>query len=298
MYVWEKNQSNFVKAAYSLGASAFTNGTFNQYVGGNKYISTIKVVSSTLWNSGWKSMLYSALRVMGKIPPNANHLINLGNNYKKSAKKYWAGHKPDGNVYGDREQISVVGTHKPFHHHYGRRQGRFFPDYSIGSGAPGSSSEPGGFSEVIGGLFRTVNNYVPTDPQQGGIGAGHWGLAPFGDDITPTDIELEKGGIGEALDRYKEMEQEFGETDVPGYIPPEEGAPECTGLIITVFYWGNVSAIATKLAEARVKEAVRVDGNNSILLGHHSVSVVEGGTGTMPSHKLNYNKWGFQFQSE
>ena len=118
MYVWEKNQSNFVKAAYSLGASVFTNGTFNQYVGGNKYVSTIKVVSSALWNSGWKSMLYYFLSVQGKIPPNASHIINLGNNYKKSAKKYWAGHKPDGNVYGDHEQISVVGTHHPFHHFF------------------------------------------------------------------------------------------------------------------------------------------------------------------------------------
>ena len=47
MYVWEKHQSDFVQAAYSLGASVFTNGSFNDYVGGNKYVSTAKVFITT-----------------------------------------------------------------------------------------------------------------------------------------------------------------------------------------------------------------------------------------------------------
>lgn len=293
MYVWEKNQSNFVKAAHSLGASVFTNGSFNLYVGGNKYWSTIKVYSNTFWDSLWNNISYSVIKQI-----NSNYLINISNNLHKNAKKYWDGHRPDGNIYGDHEGISVVGKHQPWHHHFGRRKDRFFPDYVIGSGAPGSSKQPGGLSEVIGGLFRSVDNYLPKDPQKGGIGTGHWGLAPFGDSSTQTDSELKKAGILDALKRYHEKEEEFAESDEPGYIPPYEGAPTCTGLIITAFYWGNVSAIATKLAEVRVKDAVRVDGNSSILLGHHSTSVIEGGTGTMSLGKLNYNRWGYQFQTE
>ncbi|MGA9294128.1 MAG: hypothetical protein WCE54_23005 [Ignavibacteriaceae bacterium] len=290
MYVWEKHQSDFVQAAYSLGASLFTNGSFNDYVGGNKYVSTAKVFITTFVDS-FKGLFFSLSHPQSI---RTSWVRNPGIMFQGRAAQFWAGHNPHGNIFGVKESISIVGKPRPMQHYFGRKQGRFFPDYEIGQGSPGGPTNAGGFNEVIGALFRTVNNYTAVDPQTSGIGAGHFGLAPLlTNNNTPADIHLGNAGIKEAVDEYHNKEEHFKDENFPNFQPPANNAPLCRGLIITVFYWGAI--IDKQLVSIRVKDAVRIDGNASILLGHHTTAVVGA---QMPIHKQNYNKWGYQFQAE
>jgi len=291
MYVWEKNQTDFVQAAYALGASVFSNASFNDYKGGNKYVATAKVVVGTVTST--LRGLWFSLRHPQSM--RSSWLRNPGTMFQANAQKYWAGHNPHGNIYGAREGIAIVGKPRPQQHYFGRKQGRWFADYEIGQGSPQGPSSTAGFSEVIGALFRTVNNYSAVDPQTTGIGAGHYGLAPLLDaNGAAIDSKLQTAGIVKAVERYQTKERELGGGErPPGYVPPAAGAPGCTGLIIAAFYWGAI--IDKQLVSIRVKDAVRVDGNASILLGHYTTAVVGA---QMPVHKRNYNKWGYQFRAE
>lgn len=306
MYVWEKKVDHFVSAAYSLGASAFSNGPFLRYKGGNKYQASYKVlvdsINDTIRYAQARSMNTFVSPYITPFTTPEEDLSNVISIFNHNGKKHWTGHDPDGNIIGTREGISVLGKHQSFHHHFGRKQNRFFDDYVIGQGPAGENSGEG-FTEVIGGLFRTVNEYAAVDPQESSIGAGHWGLAPLVEHSTATDgplvdpeiPRLDEAVVKKALSEYHQKEKEFAVEYPEGFVPPVQGAPLATGLIIAAFYWGDVQTIASKLVEIRVRNAVRVDGNASILLGHHNTAVVGA---NMPKYKYEYNKWGYQFQSE
>jgi hypothetical protein len=80
-----------------------------------------------------------------------------------------------------------------------------------------------------------------------------------------------------------------------GRVPIGEGvdaADGCDGLIVALFGGGNPPQYANILAQVLVKEAVRVDGNASILLASGAIGL-QGVP--MPYYKQKYNRWGYQF---
>jgi hypothetical protein len=76
--------------------------------------------------------------------------------------------------------------------------------------------------------------------------------------------------------------------------PAGKSLPHVSGLIVVVFGWENTQCIAEIMADAQVKDADRVDGNTSILLGHGKTLIVGD---DMEFYKRLYNKYGYQFQS-
>jgi hypothetical protein len=160
---------------------------------------------------------------------------------------------PLGSVIGTHEAIEERGVPRPGLHHLGRGSGTAFGDYVIGQG------EPSGLAEAIGGLFRCVRAYEPYTVRQF-TRVGFWGLAPF------DDPELRRAGL---------------EGDRQG------------GLILFVGGWANTLRLATLLCAVRVRDAVQVDGGDSLLLGSgRDLRIGE----WMPRWKRLLQCWGIQFQ--
>jgi hypothetical protein len=132
--------------------------------------------------------------------------------------------------------------------------------------------------EVIGGLFRAVDAYRPADHVADQIvGFGLWGLAPVVNDRT-----LDEAGIGAAID---DLHLREGREELE--LPP------LTGVLVCAFWWGLISTLIDLFVAARIKDAVRVDGNSSILLGRGDKILVNE---TMIEPKRYYNRWGYQFE--
>jgi hypothetical protein len=267
LYLWEKDRSDFVAAAAALGSSVVTNGSFNQYRGGNRYASSLKTYA---WLT-WATLKKIAVDFSG-VGGEDFWDYSYDEECQRIKTLFWAGEHPDGYLFGEREHINIANVSRPNGSHFGRRAGRQFEDYVIGTG------DSPRIAEVMGALFRSVNNYAVVDPYPSGIGAGFWGLAP----LNPADPIWQESGLDSALERLLIH-------DPSGNLPP------LTGLLITAFYWGPPPTVAAFLASALVKDAVRIDGNDSILLGHGTEIIV--GT-SMPDHKRLYNRWGFQCRRE
>jgi len=262
MYIWDKDvhrQDDFPLAAKSLGASVVTNASFNEYKGGSKTWGTIKV--------GLSLIGYSFSHAYIGSPYAASKHIK-DSEIREIERKYWTGSKAQGHIFGSHEGISETKIDRPALHYFGRRTGRLFSDYEIAQG------EAPQIEEVIGGLFRNVANYIDAEASAQTIGHGVWGLAPFG-----IDADLGDAGLGPAVETY-----EANDTIT------EPNKPHCIGLVIAVFSWEDVKQIATLLIAARVKDAVRVDGNDSILFGHHQTLLYGDDMGDA---KRFYNRWGY-----
>ena len=269
LYVWEKDGHDFLQHATGLGASVFSNGAFNDYLGGSREASTWTVMTGTLgaicgaaWDLTWETAT--------KVDPAAvqRAVDRIEGTYRRLSRENWGGGQAHGYILSGREGIAIRDISRPQQSFFGRRSGRFFPDYVIEQG------DTHGVVEGIGALFRSVDNYMPVDPQVDGIGAGFWGLAPF------DDPQLQEARIEDAIEDYRSGEE---------YVM----AHPVEGLIVVAYHWGPV--IDSLLAGIRVRDAVRVDGNDSILLGHGS-SVVVGAA--MPDYKLLLQRWGYQFRRE
>lgn len=269
LYVWEKDGYDFLQHATGLGASVFSNAAFNEYLGGTREVSTWNVMTGTLGaiiSAAWRLTWQTATSVDPQAVQDA--VQHVESTYVRLSRENWGGGQAHGYIIGGREGIDIRDVSRAQQSFFGRRTGRFFADYVIQRG------DTEGVVEGIGALFRSVENYAPVDPQVDGIGAGFWGLAPL------DDPQLQEARIEDAIEDYLAHE-EFGR------------AHTVDGLIITAFHWGPV--IDTLLAGIRVRDAVRVDGNDSILLGH-GTSVAVGAE--MPDYKRLLQRWGYQFRRE
>jgi hypothetical protein len=102
---------------------------------------------------------------------------------------------------------------------------------------------------------------------------------------------LRDAGLEAALESYEAVARE----------PPPEGVPRgegvdpgesCAGLVIALFGRASPAGAAALLAGVLVKSAVRVDGNDSILLAT-SGTALQGAA--MGDFKRIYNRWGYEF---
>jgi hypothetical protein len=166
---------------------------------------------------------------------------------------------PLGHVIGEHEGILEVSIDRRRVYSFGRRNGSAFDDYEILQG------NPAGMTEAIGGLFRSVTDFEPHSANRR-IRSGFWGLVPLAGNPR------------------------IAAADVAGAV--EQGM---RGLIVFVGGRANTLRLATLFASIGVKDAVQVDGGDSLMLG--------GGTDMrigklMPEWKRMLQCWGVQFQPE
>jgi hypothetical protein len=67
----------------------------------------------------------------------------------------YGGGRPQGYIFRTREHIVQTSIARPGLYYFGRTNGKRFEDYKIAKGDP----SPEEMAEVIGGLFRTLDNY-------------------------------------------------------------------------------------------------------------------------------------------
>lgn len=272
MYIWEKQQDDFVEAARDLSATVVTNGSFNIYSAGGKDRAVLKGATAVVGE-----YLFTFTELPGWVWSRFDEQLaqQIARRFEvrleRALMRAFSSSVPEGFIYGTNEGIAETTESRPQQHYFGRRGGRNFENYEIGNGDPPISDE------AIGGLFRAVDAYRSADPLPDQVvGFGLWGIAPL-----TNDPALAEAGVIEALEELAERE------------PGHEELGELTGVLITAFWWGRVATVIDLFVAARVKEAVRIDGNSSILLGRGAEILVNE---NMITPKRYYNKWGYQFQ--
>jgi hypothetical protein len=173
--------------------------------------------------------------------------------------RHYRAAKPLGHVIGTHAGIHETEVDRPRVSHFGRGDGTAFADYVIARG------DPDGCTEAIGGLYRPLADYQPYSGDRV-LRTGYWGLAPLRENPIAR---------GRALDAAI--------------------ADGCDGLIVFVAGRANTGRLATLLASIGVRDAVQVDGGDSLLLGRgHSVVVGR----CMPTWKRLLQVWGIEFRAE
>jgi hypothetical protein len=151
--------------------------------------------------------------------------------------------------------------------YFGRGTGTDFDSYKIGTG------NPAGLAEASGGLYTpAILNYKVSADSHGSNQWFYWGLAPLKAE-TPDEAGL-KGQLA-------------------GYVVGAgRGTKEPAGLIIGLFYHGGGGDKVQHLADVGVRDVVKLDGSDSVLLGHGS-TVLWGNA--MSHHKRVWMRWGIAF---
>jgi hypothetical protein len=281
MTIWKKGQANFESAALARNASLITNGPFLPYTRGSKYtaFAGYQFASLSVSVGFWVASL--------KASKSISSTLDIAHSVVDDALQvaYFSTTTSEGYISGTSESISERVLSRPNADYFGRDGGRLFADYVVAHG------DPPVMAEVIGGLKRSVQDYVAVDANDPTAQLGCWGLAPLLTAPQPQLEILEKAGLEEAI----EMCTEVPEEPEDGWVPIGEGvgaADGCDGLIVALFGGGSPPQYANILAQVLVKEAVRVDGNASILLASGAVGL-QGVP--MPYYKQKYNRWGYQF---
>lgn len=274
MTVWEKDRTDFVEAAIARNSAVITNAPFLLYAGGAKWWTVTKYAVETFFRQ----------LVVGFAGSAREQLDRLERIDRRMKEKYFSADIVEGIIYGRQNLISDARNPRPRASYFGRKQGRLFADYVVARGDP-----PAGTPEVIGGLFQSVENYAPVDA---GTAAqlGTWGLAPFTGVPDPQRLQWREAGLDAALSEYEQAARGTGPDHVPfgETVPPAE---PCAGLIVALFGGGAPSAFASLLAGVLVQSAVRVDGNDSILLGS-GANMLQGQF--MGEYKRVYNRYGYE----
>jgi hypothetical protein len=172
---------------------------------------------------------------------------------------------PLGFVVGARERISETAHSRPNVFHFGRGEGTEFENYRIARG------DPVGLTEAIGGLFGGVSDYRPYTVNRL-IRVGYWCTVPLTCDET-----LHLAGIDASIRVYH-----------------QRSGRVCDGVLLVVAGWANTQRLTHLLSAIRVKDAVQIDGGDSLLLG--GGRTLRQGT-FMPEWKRLLQCWGIQFRS-
>jgi len=263
--VWEKPtpMSDFVTAGQALRASVFTNGPMvHARTDGNKYLLGAKYYGKATVNYLWWRLPRGPI---GQMPWDTAKAINEASS--KAADDVFEG-PPYGDVFSFSNQIDArvpQNLQDVNLGHFGRGLGTDFDSYTVGSG------NPVGLAEASGGLYPpAILNYVVTPDTHGSNQWFYWGLAP----LKPTGTD--EVGLKNALAAYASI-----------------GSPRpLNGLIIGLFYHGGRGDVVQHLADVSVRDAVKLDGSDSVLLGHDST--IEWGDG-MTAYKRIWMRWGFAF---
>jgi len=275
--VWEKAfpTSDFVVAGQSLGASVFTNGPMvharsdgNKYALGAEYVG--KAVSHSLGNrifmafAGRKAMVMDdRLTIRPVRQSDVDKVLNA--HWNKAADDVFQG-PPFGNIVSFSNQIQVTAPQMGMTlGYFGRGEGTDFDSYKIGVG------DPLGLAEASGGLYEpAILNYKVTPDTHGSNQWFYWGLAPL---------------------KAEAADETVLKTALAGYAAA--GGPKpVSGLIIGMFYHGGNGGVVQHLADVGVRDAVKLDGSDSVMLGHDST--LEWGD-AMTAYKRVWMRWGFAF---
>ena len=265
--IWEKPgpTSDFVTAGQAQDASVFTNGPMLYN----------KLGRPATWTDALAYAADGAIRRGATLIPFAH-----GPGWDDTSKESWTkaaadryGSIPCGDVTGTSRGINAVapppGTNR--FGYFGRGQGTGFASYKIGNG------NPTGLVEAAGGLYPPVllGGKFTAD----GFGRNqwlYWGLAPLQPDAA------DEVGLKRALEHYAVAMKVEGVA---------AAAKPVAGLIIALAYNGD-GTVVQHLVDAGVTDAVKVDGNDSVLFGHHT-KVLWGDA--MTDRKRVWLNWGFAF---
>jgi hypothetical protein len=280
MTIWEKSVDDFVDAALARNASLISNAPFLLYDGGAKSFTVARYGVHSFWR-----LIRIAMGTFGRGPesvPDATE--ELRESERELKKRYFSAHVVEGFIFGTAERIEESAQSRAQAAYFGRDSGRLFANYAIAQGdAPR-------IAEVIGGLFMSVGGYAPVDNGTASQ-VGAWGLAPILAAPQPQKDRMSEAGLEGAVEKYEERMRAgndqipFGETVSPG--------DEMTGLVVALFGGGSPNGFANILANVLVRDAVRVDGNSSILLGQGGVAL-QGRH--MNEYKRYYNRWGYMWR--
>lgn len=266
LFTWKKNQVDFVAAAAALGASVVTNGPFFSYQGGTKYWATFRVSVRSIFELNAALVLNLVSPGLGGLKT-ATTLSNINN----SMINNYSADFPVGHIHGAWGSETSHGA--PAGYYFGRFNGRQFRHYAIGRGDPPANPE------VIGGLPAAVLNYTPVTTVALTNQHGFWGLAP----IDPTDTIWQQHGLQLPMQQALDSLHQYENTE-------EKELPALDGLLVTAFQSITPAAMAAMLAGVLVKDAVQLDGADSVLLGTWGTIHVGN---SMVTPKRYGNTWGF-----
>jgi hypothetical protein len=257
LQVWQKSfpTQDFVAAGQSLKASVFTNGPMvHSRVPGNDYLAAAGyVLEGTALDIGEAFSRSQGMPHTGKY--SQQRWDDLADD--------WFGGAPYGDVISNSNLVNVKAPPaKSVLGFFGRSSGTDFSSYKIGIGGPM------GLGEGSGGLYEpAIVNYAAKPDTHGSNRWFFWGLAP----IKATS---DNSGLESAISAYQKV----------GTSKP------VTGLIVGLLYSGNDHV--QLLVDIGIKDAVKLDGSDSVLFGHDSEILY--GTDMSP-YKRVWMRWGFAF---
>jgi len=260
MEVWRKATPSFPDSGRLLGASAFTNGPFSNYGSGSFLGASVSLLGD---------FVPAAMRRKEATRPqpwqrNEPRVDGVASTWMASNVYHYQATTPLGFVIGTASGIVETKVQRPRLHYFGRWGGHAFADYEIAQG------DPFGLSEAVGGLYRGVTDYQPYMVDRF-MRVGFWGLAPL-----KKDPILHEADVDDALDSYA------------------RSGHGCEGVIVFVGGWANTLRLTQLLAAIRVKDAVQIDGSDSLLLGRGTQLLLGS---LMPPWKRLLQCWGIQFRT-
>ena len=295
--VWSKPHAtaDFRECAKALNATVFTDGTMQHsqhegtgamgYLKGGASYFAAEVEKAA--SGAGISLEKQALRLFGwagSSAPPQQRAAALERWEKKerekaddSADMYWFIAGPYGSVVGKDagvpntarrggtidEKVNDASMQLGY---FGRGAATNFESYRIGNG------EPAGLVEAAGGLYapEILNGKVTPLPHTSNMWFW-WGLAP----LKAPPQGQDTSGLKDALAAYAAA----------------PGNRAVTGLIVGLYAKDKTDTVQL-LADAGVTDAVRVDGGDSVLLGHQETLVVGE---IMSRHKRIWLQYGFAF---
>jgi hypothetical protein len=215
--------------------------------------------SGPFTNHAGGSPVKATVKIALEVLAACRHPKSLPEATRAALVRHYQARNPLGHVIGTREAVDETAVDRPRVSHFGRRDGTAFTDYVIGRG------DPAGLAEAVGGLFRPLADYEPYTGDRV-LRTGYWGLDPQrGNPVAH----------GRALD--------------------DALAAGCDGLVVFVAGRAHTGRLAALLASVGVRDAVQVDGGDSLLLGRGATVVIGR---WMPVWKRLLQVWGVQFRAE
>jgi hypothetical protein len=260
MEIWRKSGSSMPDSGRRLGASAFTNGPFSDYGSGHLLRASVSLLADFVPPPILRRNDTGSRPWDRPDSPEST----LRSAWQAANVYHYQATTPIGFVVGEASGVTETRVARPRLHYFGRWGGHTFEDYEIAQG------DPFGLSEAVGGLFRGVADYRPYMLDRF-LRVGFWGLAPL-----KGDPVLDRVGMAAALDEYA------------------GSGHDCRGVVVFAGGWANTLRLTQMLASIRVKNAVQIDGSDSLLLGRGNQLILGG---LMPPWKQILQRWGIQLRA-
>lgn len=282
LQAWEKDTLDYKVSALQRQAPVVTNGPFFMYKTSNPYWGSLKVLGAGL--AGWaKGVVINAvpffLSPLGTVLGWSFDVIDppweqSSNSIQESLIHNFSAKDPVGNVISSANAVNETNISSPNGYHFGRNNGTTMSSYQITQGDPPT------IGEWIGGLLSVINNWSTQQPSNLENKHGYWGLAT----LNPSDPVW----LGDAK---AELERALEELTVFDGSNGSQATDNLSGVLITLFQYSSPASTSALMVSANVKEAVQIDGSDSILLAVNGKLILGD---SMHINKVYGNKWGFE----